>query len=109
MQIKNLLTIVTLSACVAITTPATSYASASAPVTTTVGDPEKEAKLLEDITRRVTEIQNMDKSNLTTSEKKALRKELMGMKKQADGLNNKVYLSVGAIIIIILILMLILR
>jgi hypothetical protein len=109
MKIKNLLTIVTLSVAVAVTAPVKTYASAAAPVTTAVGDREKEAKLLEDITRRVNEIQNMDKTNLSASEKKALRKELMGMKKQADGLNSKVYLSVGAIIIIILILILILR
>jgi hypothetical protein len=108
MKIKNLLTIVALSACIAVTVPAKTFA-ASAPVATTTTDPEKDAKLLQDITRRVTEIQNMDKSNLSASEKKALRKELMGMKKQADGLNSKVYLSVGAIIIIILLLILILR
>jgi hypothetical protein len=107
MKIKNLLTIVTLSLCVAVTMPAKTYAAA-VPVTT-VNDPEKDAKLLEQITQRVTEIQNMDKTNLTAAEKKALRKELMGMKKQADGLNSKVYLSVGAIIIIILLLILILR
>jgi len=108
MKIKNLLTIVALSACIAVTTPFKTYA-ASAPVATTVNDPEKDAKLLEQITKRVTEIQSMDKSNLSADEKKALRKELMGMKKQADGLNSKVYLSVGAIIIIILLLILILR
>ena len=107
MKIKNLLTIVALTFCVAVTVPAKTYAAAT-PVAT-VNDPEKDAKLLEQITKRVTEIQNMDKTNLTASEKKALRKELMGMKKQADGLNSKVYLSVGAIIIIILLLILILR
>ena len=107
MKIKNLLTVIGFSTCMAVAIPVQTYAAA-APVTV-VGDPAKEAKLLEDITRRVTEIQSMDKSNLTASEKKALRKELMGMKKQADGLNSKVYLSVGAIIIIILILILILR
>ena len=107
MKMKNLLTVIALSGCMAIAVPVQTYAAAT-PVTV-AGDPGKEAKLLEDITRRVTEIQNMDKSNLTASEKKALRKELMGMKKQADGLNSKVYLSVGAIIIIILLLILILR
>ena len=108
MKIKSLLTIAVLSACIAVTTPVKTYA-ATAPAATTINDPEKEAKLLEQITKRVTEIQSMDKSNLSPQEKKALRKELMGMKKQADGLNSKVYLSVGAIIIIILLLILILR
>jgi hypothetical protein len=108
MKIKNLLTVVALSACIAVTAPVKTYA-ASAPAASTVNDPEKDAKLLEQITKRVAEIQSMDRSNLSPEEKKALRKELMGMKKQADGLNSKVYLSVGAIIIIILLLILILR
>jgi len=63
---------------------------------------------LEKIKNRVEEIRNMDKSNLTTSERKALRKELREMKNQARAMSGGVYLSVGAIIIIILLLILIL-
>ncbi|MES2417159.1 MAG: hypothetical protein V4541_03175 [Bacteroidota bacterium] len=62
----------------------------------------------EKLVNRVEEIRNMDKSNLTRVEKKALRKELKEMKEQARVLNQGVYLSVGAIIIIILLLILIL-
>jgi len=62
----------------------------------------------ERLVNRVEEIRNMDKSNLTRIEKKALRKELKEMKAKANGLNQGVYLSVGAIIIIILLLILIL-
>jgi len=62
----------------------------------------------EKITSRVDEIRNMDKSNLTRAEKKALRAELRQMKDQARALSGGVYLSVGAIIIIILLLILIL-
>ncbi|RZK43559.1 MAG: hypothetical protein EOO90_03085 [Pedobacter sp.] len=60
------------------------------------------------IVNRVEEIRNMDKSNLNREEKRALRKELKEMKEQARALNQGVYLSVGAIIIIILLLILIL-
>jgi hypothetical protein len=60
------------------------------------------------IVNRVEEIRNMDKSNLTRAEKKALRSELRQMKEQARALSGGVYLSVGAIIIIILLLILIL-
>jgi len=60
------------------------------------------------IVNRVEEIRNMDKSNLTRDEKRALRKELKEMKEQARALQQGVYLSVGAIIIIILLLILIL-
>lgn len=62
----------------------------------------------EKITSRVDEIRQMDKSNLTRAEKKALRAELRQMKDQARALSGGVYLSVGAIIIIILLLILIL-
>lgn len=63
---------------------------------------------LERIKSRVEEIRDMDKSNLTQSERKALRSELREMKKQARAVSGGVYLSVGAIIIIILLLILIL-
>lgn len=63
---------------------------------------------LERIKTRVEEIRDMDKSNLTQSERKALRKELREMKNQARAVSGGVYLSVGAIIIIILLLILIL-
>lgn len=63
----------------------------------------------EKITNRVEEIRNMDKSHLTRTEKKELRKELKEMKNQARAIGGGgVYLSVGAIIIIILVLILIL-
>ena len=57
---------------------------------------------------RLNEIKNMDRSNMSSSEKKALRKELRTMKHEARNSNNGIYLSVGAIIIIILLLILLL-
>lgn len=104
---KSFLAIVAVSACIVLAVPAAAYASKS--VITVTGDPEKEIKMLSEITQRVIEIQNMDKSNLSASEKKSLRKELMDMKKKAGSLDQRVYLSVGAVIIIILLLILILR
>ncbi|MBP8067839.1 MAG: hypothetical protein KAY27_04695 [Pedobacter sp.] len=62
----------------------------------------------EKLVNRVEEIRDMDKSDLNRTEKRALRKELKEMKEQARALNQGVYLSVGAIIIIILLLILIL-
>lgn len=104
---KSFLAIVAVSAFIVLAAPATAYATKS--VVTISGDPEKEIKMLSEITQRVIEIQNMDKTNLTSSEKKALRKELLDMKKKAGTLDQRVYLSVGAVIIIILLLILILR
>ena len=103
MKVKNYLKIIALSIFMAITIPVQTYAKGNAS-----GDPVKDAQTLANITQRVTEIQNMDKSNLTNTEKKSLRKELVGMNKQAGQLDKRVYLSVGAIIIIILLLILIL-
>jgi Flp pilus assembly protein TadB len=60
------------------------------------------------IMSRVDEIKAMDKSKLSKSERKDLRKELKEMKKKANAIGGGVYLSVGAIIIIILLLILIL-
>ncbi len=72
-------------------------------------DSTRDAAVASQMMVRLNEIQAMDKTSLSPGEKKDLTKELMKMKKQADGLDNKVYLSVGAIIIIILLLILILR
>jgi DNA gyrase/topoisomerase IV subunit A len=69
--------------------------------------PEQIARL-EAIKSRAEEIKAMDKSNLTKAERKALRKELKDMKKEAKAMRGGVYLSVGAIIIIVLLLILLL-
>ena len=57
---------------------------------------------------RLDEIKAMDKSNLTSVEKKELRKEVRTIKTELRSTGNGVYLSVGAIIIVILLLILLL-
>lgn len=69
-------------------------------------DALKKANLVR-IKARVNEIKDMDKSTLTSAERKALRKELRVLGQETRS-NGGVYLSVGAIIIIILLLILIL-
>lgn len=69
---------------------------------------EQQKLRLEHITSRVEEIKEMDRSKLSREEKKQLKNELVSMKKEAKALNGGVYLSVGAIIIILLVLILIL-
>ncbi|SKB42577.1 hypothetical protein [Daejeonella lutea] len=63
---------------------------------------------LAEISKRAEEIRSMDKSELSRAERKALRNEVLEMKKEAKAMSGGVYLSVGAIIIILLILILIL-
>ena len=89
----------------AISTNTVSAAEKSEPKTEMTAEQKVQ---FERIVNRVEEIRNMDKSNLTRVEKKALRKELREMKDKARALSGGVYLSVGAIIIIILLLILIL-
>ncbi len=55
---------------------------------------------------RLDEIKAMDKSELSASDKKALRKEVRAIKSTLRSSGNGVYLSVGAIIIVILLLIL---
>jgi hypothetical protein len=68
---------------------------------------EQKAARLAQIKARVAEIKSIDRSTLSKAERKALRKELREMNKEARAAKG-VYLSVGAIIIIILLLILIL-
>ena len=58
---------------------------------------------------RLDEINDMDKSNLTNSDKKALRKEVRTIKKSLRvSSNGGIYLSGGAVIIIIILLIILL-
>ena len=64
---------------------------------------------LQRIEQRVQEIKDMDKSNLSRTERKALKKELRDMNKQAAAITSGgIYLSVGALLIVILLLILLL-
>ena len=105
---KKLLFIALLSITVAI--PSTQVFAANEPLTkekvATMTEAEKKAKV-EEIKSRVNEIKAMDKSNLSRAERKELRRELKDLKKQAAAVQG-IYLSVGAVIIIIFLLILIL-
>ena len=70
-----------------------------------VDNDEAKVKVLE---VRLNEINKMDKSNLTTSDKRELRKEVRSIKKQMSELGGGVYISVAAIIIILLLLIILL-
>lgn len=105
MKLKKIFAISSLLLCIVFTMPLTSSATAK---TSSFSDSSSADRMYANLITRVNEIQNMDKSNLSPSEKKELKKELLQLKRTGDGLNSRVYLSVGAIIIIILILILIL-
>jgi len=100
-----------ISAFALLTTSAGVFPASAGPVPTkrevrNMTEEEKSARL-NAIERRVNEIKAMDFSTLSSTEKKALKKELKEAKKEAQAVRG-IYLSVGAIIIIILLLILIL-
>lgn len=69
--------------------------------------PSQQVKL-EQLTSRVEQIRSMDKSNLNRQEKRALRAELREMKSEANAISNGgIYLSVTALLVIIVILLII--
>jgi hypothetical protein len=53
---------------------------------------------------RLEEIKSMDKSDLERTEKKALRKEVRAIKTQLRSTGNGIYISAGALIIILLLI-----
>ncbi|MBS1660120.1 MAG: hypothetical protein JST68_03615 [Bacteroidetes bacterium] len=67
---------------------------------------EQKETLVQQMKDRTEAIKAMDKSQLTKEERKALRAELKGMRKEAREVTG-IYISVGALIIIILLLIII--
>jgi len=106
MSVKRTLGIVALSLLIISSFPA--KASNSIPVSSSVTTPVNgEDPRLQPLMERLREIKDLDKSGLSGSEKKDLRKEVRGIRKEMKKISGGVYLSVGAIIIIILLLILI--
>jgi hypothetical protein len=104
---KMFVRLMSVAALTVISVTASSYAapaSAVVAVNAPATDTKDPARLLE----RLQQIRDMDKSALTSAERKQLRKEVKGIKKEMREVGRGVYLSVGAIIIIILLLILIL-
>jgi hypothetical protein len=107
MKFKRFFRIASVVILMAVTLPASSaiVAPESTPAnsTTVPMDPAVEKML-----QRLEYIKGMDKSAMTRLEKKNLRKEVREIKKEMKEIKGGVYLSVGAIIIVILLLILLL-
>ncbi len=61
-----------------------------------------------ELLKRLDEINEMDKSAMSRSEKKEARQEVRSINKELKTMNGGVYISVGAIIIILLLLIILL-
>ena len=103
MNLKNLLKPLMVAFLISITVPAISD-----PITDSKGPGKDANAAVQPMLNRLQEIKDMDKSSLSKTEKKELRNEVKGIKKEMKAANNGVFLSVGAIIIIILLLILLL-
>jgi hypothetical protein len=69
---------------------------------------EAQTLRLNQINARLVQIQSMDKSLLSAQEKKVLRKEVRAMKAEARESGGGIYLSIGAVILIIVLLIILL-
>ncbi|WP_298223811.1 hypothetical protein [Flavobacterium sp.] len=96
----------TLILLLSIVLPVQTYAMDTA--TAPGNEPKTEEAYAAKLMHRLEEIKAMDRSNMTRADKRALRKEVKGIKKELATAGGGVYLSVGAIIIVILLLILIL-
>jgi hypothetical protein len=71
---------------------------------------KKENKLSEEemsrLTKRVEEIRDMDKTNMTGKEKRALKKELKGIKENVKRNSGVIYIGTGTLILIIILVIL---
>ena len=96
--LKSALVVIVL----AISSPSMASSSSNRP------DAENTKAAATQLVNRLEEIKAMDKSELTTSEKKALRKEVKTIKKEMATMAGGIYLSIGAAILIVLLLILLL-
>jgi hypothetical protein len=91
------------------TIPTQAKATPSVPTSIEASAKISESAETESLVLRLNEIKEMDKKDLSSSEKRELRKEVLSIKSTLATQNNGgIYLSAGAIIIIVLLLIIIL-
>ena len=106
MIIKKLYRIVPIALLLAITIPASSAIIVTEPTATS--SPKTEDPRAQQLMSRLETIRDMNKENLTRTEKKDLRKEVKGIRKEMKTIKGGVYLSVGAIILVVILLIILL-
>jgi hypothetical protein len=99
MKTKNLVRTIALLVTLAVASPVTYAGPAPTPAETN----EEHASRLQN---RLEEIHAMDIKKLSKEEKKALRGEVKTIKKELKVISGGVYLSVGAILLIVLLIIL---
>ncbi len=85
--------------------PTTLQAAENSPVSKTI--PEDVPKEVRVMINRLEEIKELDRSDMNRSERKALREEVRTLKSAVKAAGYGIYISAGAVIVILLILLLI--
>ncbi len=88
--------------------PAQSSSVTRESVSFTADSKSTEAAQARTLLLRLNEINQMDRSNLKSSDRKNLRGEVLSIRHRLDGLGGGVYLSAGALILIIILLVILL-
>lgn len=99
-KISFYLMMIVLSLCIV----PTQTSATEKPITTVNGNPKEIPAEVKVLLNRLEEIKAMDKSELNSSEKKELRKEVRKINAELRSTGNGIYISVGAIIIILLLI-----
>lgn len=85
--------------------PVQSFASAKEAPSVVATNPEaKESAEAKTLLLRLNEIKSMDKSKLTSAEKKNLHKEARTIKRELKDISGGVYISAGALIVLLILL-----
>jgi hypothetical protein len=103
----GILLIFTLSSTIAFASKTNSKAATENAATVAKTENKLTAEEVAVMTARVEEIRNMDKSNMTSMEKRELRKESMAIKENVRKDGGVIYVSVGTVLLIVLIIVLI--
>jgi len=108
MRVKNMIRVAAFAMVMAITLPARSNTLSTADSTLPNSTATTKELRAQQMLYRLQEIKAIDKSTLTKEQKKELRKEVKDIRKEAKRDEIKgIYLSIGAVIIIVLLLILI--
>lgn len=99
-KISFYLMMIVLSLCIV----PTQTRAAEKPITTATENPKEIPAEVKVLLNRLEEIKAMDKSELNSSEKKELRKEVRKINAELRSTGNGIYISAGAIIIILLLI-----
>jgi hypothetical protein len=99
MKIRHLFKTISLLLMLALVSPAVSAAPTKTPT-------EADAARATVLKNRLEEIKAIDKSGLSRKEKKVLREEVRAIKQEMASISGGVYLSIGAIILIVLLILL---